>query len=142
MQWNDPDLVDRIDRPIVAVGNEYPAAFELDWHQHRRGQLLYASSGVAVVSTAKGAWIAPPERAIWTPGGCPHSVRMIGATSTRSVLIEPDAVGSLGPESKVIAVSPLLRDLLVAACEVSPEYDPASRDGLVMALLLADWQNY
>jgi AraC-like DNA-binding protein len=137
MRWN-PDDLDEIARPIVAVANEYPAAFELDWHEHRRGQLLYAASGVVVVSTAEGAWIAPPERAVWTPGGCRHSVRMIGATSTRAVRIEPDAAGSLGPRNKVIAVSPLLRDLLVAACDVATEYDPASRDGLVMALLLAE----
>jgi len=138
MRWNNPDDVDQVARPIVAVANEFPPAFELDWHQHRRGQLLYAATGVVVVSTAEGAWIAPPERAVWTPGGCPHSTHMVGATSTRSVLIEPDSAGSLGPRSKVIAVSPLLRDLLVAACDIPSEYDPASRDGLVMALLLAE----
>jgi AraC-like DNA-binding protein len=138
MQWNDPDDLDRIPRPIVAVGNEYPPAFELGWHRHRRGQLLYAARGVVVVSTAQGAWVAPPERAIWTPAGCRHSVRMIGATSTRSVLIDADAIGSLGPVNKVIAVAPLLRDLLVAACDVAPEYESDSRDGLVMALLLAE----
>jgi AraC-like DNA-binding protein len=138
MRWNNPDDVEHIDRPIVAIGNDYPAAFELDWHQHRRGQLLYAAKGVAVVSTPEGAWIAPPERAVWTPGGVRHSVRMVGATSTRSVLIEDEAAKSLGGRSKVLAVAPLLRDLLVAASDIVPEYDPAGRDGLVMALLLAE----
>ena len=136
--WNDPALVEHIDRPIVGIGNEYPPAFELDWHEHRRGQLLYAARGVVVVSTPHGAWVAPPERAVWTPGGCPHAVRMIGAVSTRSVLIERDATGWLGDANKVIQVSPLLRSLLEAACDIAPEYDPASRDGLVMALLLAE----
>jgi AraC-like DNA-binding protein len=138
MRWNRPDDVEHVERPVVSIGNDYPAAFELDWHRHRRGQLLYAATGVAVVSTAEGAWIAPPERAVWTPGGVPHSVRMVGATSTRSVLIEPAVAGPLGEHSKVLAVSPLLRDLLVAASDIVPEYDPASRDGLVMALLLAE----
>ena len=114
MTWINPDDVEHIARPVVAVGNDYPAAFELDWHHHRRGQLLYAARGVVVVSTAAGAWIAPPERAVWTPGGTPHSVRMVGATSTRGVLIEPAVAGPLGQHSKVLAVSPLLRDLLVA----------------------------
>lgn len=138
MRWNSPDDVEHFDRPIVAVGKDYPAAFELDWHRHRRGQLLYAASGVAVVSTAEGAWIAPPERAVWTPGGVPHSVRMVGATSTRSILIEPAVADTLGQHSKVLAVSPLLRDLLVAASDIALEYDPDGRDGLVMALLLAE----
>jgi AraC-like DNA-binding protein len=138
MPWNNPDDVEDIARPIVAVTNEYPPAFELDWHQHRRGQLLYAARGVVVVSTPQGAWVAPPERAVWTPAGCRHAVRMVGSVITRSVLVEPDAPGSLGDACKVIDVSPLLRDLLVAACDVAPEYDVAGRDGMVMALLLEE----
>lgn len=138
MPWNNPALIEHLPRPIVAIGNEYPPAFELDWHQHRRGQLLYAARGVVVVSTRHGAWVAPPERAIWTPGGCSHAVRMVGPVSTRSVLIEPDAHGSLGDRNKVIQVSPLLRSLLEAACDVEPEYDVDGRDGMVMALLLEE----
>lgn len=138
MPWNDPAFVEHIDRPIVGIGNEYPPAFELDWHQHRRGQLLYAARGVVVVSTPHGAWVAPPERAVWTPGGCPHSIRMVGAVSTRAVLIEPGTEGSLGNSNKVIQVSPLLRALLEAACDIPPEYDEDGRDGKVMALLLAE----
>lgn len=138
MPWSDPALVEDIARPIVAIGNEYPPSFELDWHQHRRGQLLYAARGVAVVSTPHGAWVAPPERAVWTPGGCRHAIRMVGEVSTRSVLIEPGVFGSLGDSNKVIQVSALLRSLLEAACEIEPEYDVAGRDGMVMALLLAE----
>jgi len=138
MAWTNPDTVEQIARPIVAVGNDYPPAFELDWHQHRRGQLLYAARGVIVVSTPHGAWVAPPERAVWTPGGVRHSVRMIGAVSTRGVLIEPDAPGSLGPANRVIQVAPLLRNLLETACAIEPEYAPGSRDELVMALLMAE----
>lgn len=138
MPWSDPALVEHVDRPIVAVGNEYPPAFELDWHRHRRGQLLYALRGVIVVSTPHGAWVAPPERAVWTPAGCRHAVRMVGAVSTRSVLVEPGVPGSLGAANKVIQISPLLRSLLEAACDIPPEYDVDGRDGMVMALLLAE----
>jgi AraC-like DNA-binding protein len=138
MPWSNPDHVDHIPRPIVAVGNDYPPAFELDWHEHRRGQLLYAARGVIVVSTPYGAWVAPPERAVWTPGGCRHSVRMVGAVSTRGVLIEADAPGSLGPANRVIQVSPLLRNLLETACQIEPEYVPGSRDEMVMTLLMAE----
>jgi len=137
-QWIDPSDYDDTPRPIVAIGNEYPPSFELDWHTHGRGQLLYAATGVAVVSTPYGAWIAPAERAVWTPAGVPHSVRMVGAVSTRSVMIDATSVGFLGEASRVIGVSPLLRQLLIAACDIPPEYDEAGRDGLVMDLLLAE----
>ena len=82
-----------------------------------------------VVSTQHGAWVAPPERTIWTPGDVSHAVRMMGAVSTRSVLIEPEAPGSLGNTKKVIPVSPLLRNLLEAACEKPPEYEGARHFG-------------
>jgi AraC-like DNA-binding protein len=136
--WINPEDYDATPRPVVAIGNEYPPSFELDWHSHGRGQLLYAANGVVVVSTPQGAWIAPPERAVWTPAGTPHAVRMVGAVSTRSVLIDASASHILGQASRVIGVSPLLRNLLIAACDIPHEYDVDGRDGLVMALLLAE----
>ncbi|PNG27312.1 AraC family transcriptional regulator [Methylocella silvestris] len=136
--WKDPHDYDDVPRPIVATGNDYPPSFELGVHSHGRGQLLYAASGVVVVSTPHGSWIAPPERAVWTPAGISHSVRMVGAVSTRALLLDQAASRALGDESLVIGVSALMRSLLVAACEIEPDYDDAGRDGLVMALLLAE----
>ncbi|MBO9710709.1 MAG: helix-turn-helix transcriptional regulator [Caulobacter sp.] len=137
--WKDPSDYDRTPRPVVAIGNDYPPSFELDWHSHGRGQLLYAANGVAAVSTPQGAWIAPPERGVWIPAGVPHAVRMVGAVTTRSVLIDGSASPILGdPTCRVIEVSSLLRSLLIAACEIVPEYDVDGRDGLVMDLLIAE----
>jgi AraC-like DNA-binding protein len=127
-------------RPVVAVGKDYPASFELAQHWHRRSQLLYAASGVVAVSTPQGAWVAPPERAVWIPGGIPHAVRMVGAVTTRSVLIEPAVCQAMGDACRVVSVSPLLRALLFAAAEAPIEYEPAGRDGLMMDLLLAELQ--
>lgn len=136
--WKNPDDYDHVPRPVVGVGNEYPPSFELDWHSHGRGQLLYAANGVVVVSTPQGAWIAPPERAVWTPAGTPHSVRMVGAVSTRSMLLDVAASSVLGDAGRVIGVSPLLRNLLIAACDIPPFYELGGRDALVMELLVAE----
>lgn len=133
-----PDENDQVLRPVLAMGHAYPPAFELAEHRHRRSQFLYAASGVMAVSTPDGAWVAPPERAVWIPGGTPHSVRMAGAVQTRSVLIEPGQCRGRGPSCQVVGVSPLLRQLLIAAADMPPEYDEAGRDGLVMRLLLAE----
>ncbi|WP_157215834.1 AraC family transcriptional regulator [Flavisphingomonas formosensis] len=133
-----PDDHEHVPRPVVGVGNEYPPSFELAEHRHQRGQFLYAARGVVAVSTPEGAWVAPPERGVWIPGGTPHSVRMVGAVQTRSVLIDPAASGALGPACRVVGISPLLRQLLVAASEVPVEYEEAGRDGLVMQLLVAE----
>lgn len=131
----DPNDHDHIERPLVAIGNDYPPAFELAPHRHRRGQLLYASEGVISVSTPHGAWAAPPERAVWIPAGVEHAVRMVGAVSTRSVLLAPPAGRRRGDHCEVLAVSALLRSLLIAAVDLPGEYDVSGRDGLVMALL-------
>ena len=137
MRHVHPNDFDDVPRPAIAVANDYPPAFELARHTHRRGQLLYAAEGVVTVDTDQGAWAAPPERAVWIPPGLAHAVTMVGAVQTRSVLIESDAT-TRGGRCEVLAVSPLLRSLLVEAADVPAEYDRTGRDGLLMALLLAE----
>ncbi len=134
----DPDEHVDVDRPIFGVGNDYPPSFELVLHTHRRGQLLHASRGVIAVSTPDGAWVAPPERAVWIPDGVKHAVRMVGTVSTRSVMIAPAAATGLGRQCRVIGVSPLLRMLLIEAAELPVEYEEEQRDGLLMRLLVAE----
>jgi AraC-like DNA-binding protein len=134
----DPDDYEATPRTVVAIGNDYPPHFELARHQHQRAQLLYAAQGVVTVDTAQGAWVAPPERAVWIPAGVPHAVKMVGAVSTRSVLIAPDICRQGVNRCEVLAVSPLLRTLLMAAADIPAEYDLVGRDGLAMALLVAE----
>jgi AraC-like DNA-binding protein len=135
-----PTYDESVPRPVMAIGADYPPSFELARHEHRRGQFLYAARGLIAVSTPHGAWTAPPERGVWIPGGTPHSVRMVGEVSTRSVLIEPGAAPGLGDRCRVVGVAPLLRQLLVAAAEMPAEYDVDGRDGLVVSLLVAELQ--
>ncbi len=136
--WTDPDDYDHAPRPVVAIGNDYPPSFELAPHRHGRGQLLYAASGVVVATTPQGVWIAPPERAVWIPAGTMHAVRMVGPVSTRSLLLNATAGRALGAECMVLAVSPLLRSLLAVSVDIDPQYDMAGRDGLIMALIVAE----
>ena len=60
MRHVDPNDHEHVPRPVVAIGNDYPAAFELAPHRHRRAQLLYASEGLVSVSTAG----VPPKPAM------------------------------------------------------------------------------
>ncbi len=132
-RWNE-----HIPRPVLAEGTDYPASFELAEHCHRRSQFLHAERGVMAVSTPQGAWVAPPERAVWIPGGTPHAVRMVGAVRTSSVLVDPQCCPARGRHCQVVGVSPLLRQLLISATEMPEEYEEAGRDGLVMRLLAAE----
>ncbi|WP_182084343.1 helix-turn-helix transcriptional regulator [Aureimonas sp. ME7] len=125
-------------RTVIGVSSDHTSTFELAEHSHRRGQLLYAAKGVVTVSTPQGAWVAPPERGVWIPGGVPHSIKTAGAVQFRCVLIEPAAITAFGPACRVIRVSLLLRQLLVESADIPARYDERGRDGLVMRLLVAE----
>lgn len=132
------DAYENTPRDVIATGNEYPPHYVLPAHSHRRGQLLYASTGVLTTITSEGSWVVPPRRALWIPPGVSHEVHMGGPVSTRSAYVTPDAARAAGLPTRcqVIAVSPLLHELLLEAVDLPAEYELDGRDGRVMALLL------
>lgn len=123
---------------VHAISQRFASALELAEHRHRRHQFLHAASGVMAVSTPNGAWVVPPERAIWIPAGTTHSVRMIGVVQTLSVLVEPASFSDPARLCHVVSVSPLLRQLIVAASELASTSREAARDSLVRQLLLCE----
>lgn len=123
---------------MVGIGHDFPAPLELAEHQHRRGQFLYAASGVIAVSTPDGAWVAPPERAVWIPAGTSHAVRFVSAVQARGVLIDTSVCSTLPASCRIVEVSALLRQLLLAAADIPTDYDEAGRDGRVMQLLVSE----
>ncbi|MEC5396711.1 AraC family transcriptional regulator [Uliginosibacterium sp. H1] len=127
---------DRSELPVTAIAADYTPGHVTALHVHPTAQLLHAEHGVMVVSTSQGQWVVPPTRGLWMPAGVTHSVRMVGAVRMRTAFIRPDARGNLPPACSVIVVSPLLRELILAAIEVPLPYEEDSRDGRLMQLLL------
>ncbi|MFC5435397.1 AraC family transcriptional regulator [Rhodanobacter umsongensis] len=123
-------------RDIVITGNDYAPRYVLPRHAHKRGQLLYAATGVVTVITDEGSWVVPPRRALWIPAGVAHEVRMSGVVSTRSAYVRNAAATGLPAHCRVIGVSLLLHALLLEAVDLPAEYALEGRDGRVMALLL------
>ena len=123
-------------RDVVITGNDYPPHDVLPRHDHKRGQLLYAISGVVTVITDEGSWVVPPRRALWLPAGVAHEIRMSGAVSIRSAFVTKQASAALPVRCQVIGVSLLLHALLLEAVDVPVEYALDERDGRLMALLL------
>ncbi len=132
------DAYEDTPRDVIATGNEYPPHYVLPAHSHRRSQLLYASTGVVTTITGEGSWVVPPRRALWIPAHVAHEVHMGGPVSTRSAFVTPKAALAAGlpQHCQVIAVSPLLHELLQEAVDLPAEYDVGGRDGRVIALLL------
>jgi AraC-like DNA-binding protein len=128
--------LESIPRPVIAVGNDYPDGHLHPAHRHRRSQLLFAERGTMVVETAQGTWMVPPSQAVWIPAGVSHGITMLGHVSTRSIYLDPTAAAGMPEQCQVVGVSPLLRELLIAAVDLPAEYEPDSRAGRIMGLLL------
>ncbi|KUL23175.1 helix-turn-helix transcriptional regulator [Actinoplanes awajinensis] len=102
-----------------------PHGFRLDTHTHADGQLVYAAAGAVATTTAHGTWVAPANRVTWTPPGFDHSHRFYGRTDTRLVTIPAASCGDLVGHPSVFAVSPLLREVLLALTD-RPEARPGA----------------
>jgi AraC-like DNA-binding protein len=127
---------DRVDRPLAAFARDYPGGHDTGWHSHERAQLLYATAGVMRVATGAAGFVVPPGRALWVPAGLPHAVSMRDGVAMRALFVRRDAAGSGPAATAVIAVSPLLRELILAACAEPLEWDQAGRGGHLAALIL------
>jgi AraC-like DNA-binding protein len=127
---------DRGYSPVVVQISDRDAGMVSTFHRHPTAQLLYAVEGVMVISTELGQWIVPPTRGVWLPIGTWHSVRMVTPVRVRSIFIREDALAGLPQTCCVLTISPLLRELIIAAVAITHPYDEAGRDGRVMRLLL------
>jgi AraC-like DNA-binding protein/quercetin dioxygenase-like cupin family protein len=132
----DPADYQRLPRPVAAMAKDFAAGHHIAPHTHERAQLIFAAEGVMMVSTAEGSWAVPPQRAVWVPGGTVHEIRMAGDVAMRTLYVAPDAAARLPAGVRVIAVSGLLRELILRACAAPVLYDEAGAHGRVMALIL------
>jgi AraC-like DNA-binding protein/mannose-6-phosphate isomerase-like protein (cupin superfamily) len=116
--------VDHSPRSVLAIGTDYPPGHVLAAHEHRRAQFLFAVNGAMNVETEDGEWTVLPSNAVMIPAGVAHAVTMDGV-STRSLYIEPSAAPWFPVRCRVVAVSSLLRELLVAAVDMDVELNVA-----------------
>lgn len=94
-------------------------------HSHELAQIVFAKSGVMRVHTGKGAWVVPPQRALWMPAGLVHWIRCATVVAMRTVYL--GAAGGLALPSTpvVLTVSPLLREVMLRLVEGGPGDRPA-----------------
>ncbi|MFG1701893.1 AraC family transcriptional regulator [Nonomuraea sp. M3C6] len=113
----------------------------IDAHRHDTHQIVYACRGVLSVTTGSGTWVAPANRAIWVPAGTVHEHRAHGDTDLRLIGLTGNPLGLDRPA--VLAVGPLLRELIIAYTDDAESGDPAQGDakyrgerGRLLAVLL------
>jgi AraC-like DNA-binding protein len=99
--------------------------FHIDAHVHAEGLLVYAASGIVATTTERGTWVAPANRVTWTPPGFVHSHRFYGETDARLINIPSILCGVLSAYPGVFAVSPLLREAVLAMTDRHDVDSPA-----------------
>src|SRR6266540_7529766 len=95
-------------------GGWLPSGYHLERHSHPDGQLVYAAAGAFATTTGYGTWVAPANRVTWTPPGFEHSHRFYGRTDARILAVPSGECGDLVGYPCVFAVSPLLREGILA----------------------------
>jgi len=123
-------------RPMVGYARDYTAGHNTGWHQHPRAQLLHAVAGTMRVATETALFIVPPGTGLWVPANTPHVTRMPAGLAMRGLFLREDAARA-GPDAvTVVAISPLLRALILAACEQPVMWDEDGPVRHVVALAL------
>ena len=130
LRSTQPSEYQELLQPIGAMSKHFSDGHQIGYHHHKRDQLLFAVSGVMRLRTKEGAWIVPPVGAVYIPSGVQHSVGMHGDVDMRTLYIDPLKTrkgGQLFRNLKVISVSNLLRELILALCAEPLQYETGSR---------------
>src|SRR6202790_492985 len=104
---------------VYMVAHSYKKGVRLDTHMHREAQLVYAAKGTMQVTTPKGRWLVPPDRAVWVPALFEHAIDVLADIQMRTLYFD---VAWLSREKRsaslaaafVVRVSPLLHQPILA----------------------------
>src|SRR5216684_2093074 len=122
------------------VARNYKKGVRLDTHMHREAQLVYAAKGTMQVTTPKGRWLAPPDRAVWVPPRLEHSIDVLADIEMRTLyfdsawLAQEQRSVSLEVEF-VVRVSRLLHETILALFDGRTDPD---RTGLLIRLAVLE----
>jgi len=132
----ESDAYQTVPRAVAVMPKSYDGGVSTGWHSHPRAQLLYATSGLTLVTAEDGTWILPARHALWIPPGLFHEVRMHGQVTMCSAYVTPEAVGVLPTGCRVLEVTPLLAAALPALAAEPMLYEEDGRGGHLAALVL------
>lgn len=111
---------------VHLVARHYKRGVRLDAHMHREAQLVYAAQGTMQVTTPKGRWLVPPDRAVWVPARLEHAIDVLADIEMRTLYFETAWLTrevrrhNLDAEF-VVRVSPLLHQAILALFEAGSD---------------------
>jgi len=73
---------------IHMIANGYRKGHRIGTHMHREAQLVYAARGTMQVTTPKGRWLVPPDRAVWVPALSEHAIDVLADIEMRTLYFD------------------------------------------------------
>jgi len=123
---------------LQALAYDHQDGEEILPHCHTQAQLIHSISGVMLVGAAQKHWVVPPGHALWVPPGTEHQIRMFGSVRMRTLFMPASNWPWGGRECQLIAATPLLRELLVAASALQADDRNERRRRCLHELLLVE----
>src|ERR1700745_4137287 len=104
---------------VHLVARSYRKGLRLGPHMHREAQLVYAAAGTMQVTTPKGRWLVPPDRAVWVPARLGHAIDVLADIEMRMLYfdlawLKREGHGKRLAKEFVVRVSPLLHHTILA----------------------------
>lgn len=128
-------------QPVRCRSRQIDSDNQFEPHHHAWGQLAYCASGLLQVTVGavdlqapgETTTIVPPSRAVWIPPGARHAVTIVESAQLLTLYIDASAVPVHWGRSRVLVVSPLLRELVLA---LDRPQQPAGEAGRALLTLL------
>jgi AraC-like DNA-binding protein len=121
---------------VRTLAMDLPTPRIIPLHAHSQHQLVYGSSGVMTVRTARGLWVVPAHRAVWMPAEMEHEIETSGFVALRTLYLDPALSASFPSGCEVVSVSPLLRELILHACRIGVLNDANAEQARLIAVLV------
>ena len=136
------------ERPVRSRARELQQDAHLEPHHHPWAQVAYCASGLLRVNVANAgpggaeiSTIVPPSRAVWIPAEAEHAVTVLEKAELRTLYVHaPAAAPDQREQTRVLVVSPLLREL-IAALEVNAGSPTNPRELALSQLILDELQH-
>lgn len=121
--------------PVYVRVERIPPRHRFPAHKHRWNQFIYAISGTLTVVVGRQWFVIGPEQAVWIPTGTVHEVASTYGAEFRSLYVD-NAAGVVMPASySVLAVTPLLRELIVEAVRIGGDLHDSAYKSAVLGLI-------
>ncbi len=137
------ELVDPARRPTGGAIKQDHFDLDTPWHRHDMHQLQYAFDGAIEVEDERARHLLPRNLAAWIPAGVAHRTSL-HRVRCGSILFAPEAVQPAGERVRILEVSSLMREMILAAMRW-PLQAPQDATGrayfAALALLCTEWIN-